>query len=275
VRALRLIVASVRDFGLVETVDRLPMYLLSPLTRRRLERRRLELLSADGFDDAHGTDTAAILSGIARGPAVSRSGHVLSPYETSSESAIRMPLDSLALDASRFTFVDLGCGKGKPLMVAASYGFRRLVGVDISAACIEVARRNLARYGPEKIDQSRVELVLQDAEDFEFPPEPLVVYLFNPFSGAVLERVVARLERSLTDQPRQAAIVYLNPTAAGPIVRSELFERIPTIADRMPLAAEGVPPYQRAAVFVTTFEGGTWCRHEGSRPGPFAARAGG
>ena len=55
-----------------------------------------------------------------------------------------MPLDSLAIDASRFTFVDLGCGKGKPLMVAASYGFRRLVGVDISAECIAIARRNIA-----------------------------------------------------------------------------------------------------------------------------------
>lgn len=264
-RTLRLLVASVRDFGLIDTLDRLPMVLLTPLTRPRLRRRKLAHLSRDGFDEAHGTDTAAILVGAELGPGVNQGGHVVPRYETTSEAAIRLPLDSLALDASRFTFIDLGCGKGRPLMVAASYGFRRLVGVDISPACIAVARRNIERHGPERIDPSRVDLAVRDAQDFVFPDGPLVVYLFNPFPRPVLEQVLANLERSLTERPRQAAIVYLNPAAAGPISRSALFERTPTIADRMPMAAEGVPPYERAAVFVTRFEGGEWVRREGSR----------
>jgi hypothetical protein len=107
------------------------------------------------------------------------------------------------------------------------------------------------RYGPERIDPARVELAVGDAEDFAFPREPLVVYLYNPFPGAVLERVVANLEASLREQPREAVIVYVNPHALSAITRSELFERAPTIADRMPMAAEGAPGYERAAVFVT------------------------
>ena len=130
-------------------------------------------------------------SGRELGPSVTRGGHLVIPYETTSEAAIRLPLDSLGLDFDEFVFLDLGCGKGKPLLVAATYPFRRLVGVDISPACIAVARRNLARYGPERIDPARVELRVGDAEDVEFPAEPLVLYLYNPFPGAVLERVVA------------------------------------------------------------------------------------
>ena len=247
---LKLLVASVRDFGLADTLDRLPAYALAPFTRSRLRRRKLAQLSGDGFDEAHGTDTAAILLGGERGPSVSDGGHVVSRYETSSETAIRLALDSLAVDHSRFTFVDMGCGKGKPLMVAASYGFRRLVGVDLSPACIEAARRNIARYGPEPIDASRIELRVEDAEAFEFPDDPLVVYLYNPFPQAVLERVVVRLGESLTRNPREVAIVYMNPTAAAVVARSVLFVRVPTIADRLPLAARDVPAYQRAAVFV-------------------------
>jgi SAM-dependent methyltransferase len=242
--------ASRRDVGLRATLDQLPFLLLSPVALRRLKRRKLEELSRDGFDALHGTDTAGILVGRELGPCVTRDGHLVIPYETTSEAAIRLPLDGLGLDLSDFTFVDLGCGKGKPLLVAASYPFRRLVGVDISPVCVGAARRNLARYGPEPVDPARIELLVGDAADYAFPPEPLVVYLYNPFPGAVLERVVANLERSLLTRPRPAAVIYVNPHALAPLARSELFERVPTIADRMPAAAQGAAPHERAAVFV-------------------------
>jgi SAM-dependent methyltransferase len=250
-RPTRLLAASIRDLGLAATLEGLPLLLFSPLTMRRLKRRKLRESSRDGFDAAHGTDTAAVLVGRELGPGVTRDGHLVIHYETTSAAAIRMPLDSLGVDFSEFVFIDLGCGKGKPLMVAATYPFRRLIGVDVSPACIEVARRNLARYGPEKIDPARIELLTLDAEDFEFPGDPMVIYLFNPFPGRVLEEVVAKLERSLREQPRQALIIYVNPHALAAITRSELFERTATIADRMPMAAEGAPSYERAAVFVT------------------------
>ena len=250
-RTLRLLAASARDLGIAATIDQLPGLLLTPLTVRRLKRRKLAELSRDGFDAAHGTDTAGVLAGRELGPCVTRAGHIVIPYETTSEAAIRLPLDGLAADFREAVFIDLGCGKGKPLMVAASYPFRRLIGVDVSPACIAVARRNLAGYGPERIDPARVELRVQDAQDFRFPEEPLVVYLYNPFPGAVLERVVANLEASLRERPREAAVVYVNPHALSALTRSELFQRVPTIADRVPLAAEGAAAYERAAVFVT------------------------
>ncbi|HZL64192.1 MAG TPA: class I SAM-dependent methyltransferase [Thermoleophilia bacterium] len=250
-RSLRLIAASIRDFGVVATLDELPMYLLSPLTTRRLRRRKLKRLSQDGFDEAHGTDTAEILVGRELGPGVTPGGHLVSRYETTSAAAIKSALDSLDMDLSDFTFVDLGCGKGKPLMIASSYPFRRLVGVDISPACIDVARRNLGAYGPEEIDPSRVELLTMDVEDFTFPDDPVVLYLFNPFPPRLMERVMEKLEGSLAVKPRQAAIVYVNPKAIAAVRKSGLFVRVPTIADRMPMVADGLPPYETAAVFVT------------------------
>ncbi len=250
-RALSHFTASVRDLGLKATFAQLPAAAAAPLTLRRLKRRKFEELSRDGFDAAHGTDTAAVLVGRELGPAVTRGGHLVIHYETTSEEAIRMPLDSLSAGLAGCTFVDLGCGKGKPLLVAASYPFRRLVGVDISPACVKIARRNVARYGPERIDPARVELRVGEAEEFEFPPGPLVVYLYNPFPGAVLERVVAHLEASLREWPRACAVVYVNPHALEALAASELFERTPTIVDRMPSAARGSASYERAAVFVT------------------------
>ena len=244
--------AEVRDLGVSTALRDLPLLLVAPLTLRRLRRRKLEELSADGFDAAHGTDTAAVLVGRELGPCVTRDGHLVVHYETTSEAAIRAPLDCVAahLDLAACTFVDLGCGKGKPLLVAATYPFRRLGGVDISPACIAVARRNLARYRPQAVDRSRVELLTMDAEDYVFPGEPLVVYLFNPFPGAVLERVVASLEASLRERPRPAAVVYVNPHDLRPLTESPLFARVPVAADVMPAAGEGLRQYERAALFV-------------------------
>jgi SAM-dependent methyltransferase len=259
----RFLIASVRDLGVKATLAQLPAVALAPLTLRRLKRRKLAELSRDGFDAAHGTDTAAVLAGRELGPVVTRGGHLVVHYETTSEAAIRLPLDSLGVDLSRFTFVDLGCGKGKPLLVAATYPFRRLVGVDISPACVAVARRNVARYGPEPVDPARIEIVLGDAQDLVFPPEPLVVYLFNPFPGAVLERVVARLEASLRERPRPCALIYVNPHALAAVTACRSFERLATIADRMPAAAQGSAPHERASVFVTR----GWQGREGSGVG--------
>lgn len=250
-RGLSLLAAAARDLGPARTLARLPSLAVLRLTLRRLERRKLAELSRDGFDAAHGTDTAAVLAGRALGPAVTRSGHLVIHYETTSEAAIRLPLDGLAADFTGFTFVDLGCGKGKPLLVAASYPFRRLAGVDISSACVAAARRNFERYGPARIDPARVDLRVQEAEDFVFPPGPLVVYLYNPFPGAVLERVAANLEASLREEPRPCAVVYVNPHALTALTGCELLRRVPTIADRLPAAAEGMPAHERAAVFVT------------------------
>lgn len=39
-RTLRLLAASIRDFGLIATLDGLPLDLLSPLTTQRLKRRK-------------------------------------------------------------------------------------------------------------------------------------------------------------------------------------------------------------------------------------------
>ena len=251
-RLARVFAAEVRDLGVTAALRDAPRLLTAPLTLRRLRRRKLAELSADGFDAAHGTDTAAVLAGRELGPCVTRDGHLVVHYETTSEAAVRAPLDCLAArqDLAACTFVDLGCGKGKPLLVAATYPFRRLVGVDISPACVAVARRNLARYRPQPVDPSRVELLTLDAEDFVFPDEPLVVYLFNPFPGAVLERVVAHLEASLRERPRPAAVAYVNPHTLAPLVASPLFARIALPGDTMPAAAEGLRPCERAAVFV-------------------------
>ena len=110
-----------------------------------------------------------------------------------------------------FSFVDLGSGKGRTLLMASDYPFRRIVGVEIVPELHRVAMDNIRRYRSDTQKCFAVQSVCGDARDFQFPPAPTVLFLFNPLPEAGLRTVVAALEKSLREQPRQVFVVYHNP----------------------------------------------------------------
>ena len=123
-------------------------------------------------------------------------------------------LDRLSItDPAQFAFVDLGCGKGRTLVVAAEHGFRPVIGVELDLRLTGIARRNIRWYAFAAAAQSRqcpITVVNSDAVAYEFPTVPTVVFLFNPFGADTLGAVVANLERSLTAAPRRLVVAYFN-----------------------------------------------------------------
>lgn len=107
-------------------------------------------------------------------------------------------------------FVDYGSGKGRVLIMAAEYPFRRIVGVEISPELHAVARVNLARCA-DRLRCQDIELWTGSAADFPVPTDASVVYLYNPFHGRVLRTVLAGLRASLDAHPRRLRLVYNNP----------------------------------------------------------------
>ena len=54
-----------------------------------------------------------------------------SPYQPTDAALFQEMMASLPIDFSEFTFMDLGSGKGRTLLMASEYPFRRIVGVEI------------------------------------------------------------------------------------------------------------------------------------------------
>jgi SAM-dependent methyltransferase len=134
-----------------------------------------------------------------------------SPYQPTEPALFHEMLQALAIDFTGFTFVDLGSGKGRTLLMAAEYPFRRIVGIELLPALHRVACENLRKYASERQKWHALEARCGDAKQFEFPEEPLVLYLFNPLPEAGLEVVLRNLERSLREYPRRAFVLYHNP----------------------------------------------------------------
>jgi SAM-dependent methyltransferase len=208
---LRVFSQSVRDVGLRETARRIPRYLRTKAQE-----------DADGFDQALGTETSRIVSTTELcGVGPHQDDAVL--YWPTRPPELAQIMEAVGdVDHRAFVFVDLGCGKGRVLLLAARLPFRRVIGVDFSPALAEVARQNVALCS----DRERcgaVEVICADAAEFALPEEDLMLYLFNPFGPRVLGKVLDGLKASLAARPRRAFLLY-NNCVHGDLVASAGFK---------------------------------------------------
>lgn len=132
-------------------------------------------------------------------------------YQPSDPALFHASIRGLDIDYSQFEFIDLGSGKGRTLLMASEYPFQRIAGVEAVAALHRVAVENIQRYKSETQRCFALESLCQDARDFQFPPAPLVVFLFNPLPEAGLRAVMVNLRASLRMHPRPLYVVYHNP----------------------------------------------------------------
>lgn len=110
-----------------------------------------------------------------------------------------------------FLFIDLGSGKGRALLLASEFPFRRIVGVEFSPELVDVSRRNIQNYRSETQRCRDISVICEDAATFRFPNEPIVLFLYNPFDQHVMGRVVENIYRSLGDCMREFIVLYAMP----------------------------------------------------------------
>jgi 16S rRNA G966 N2-methylase RsmD len=120
---------------------------------------------------------------------------------------------NLQPDTDNYTFIDLGCGKGRMLLIAAQNGFQKIIGVEFASELVAVARENIRKMALENIT-----VINADAIEFVFPPGNLVVYMYNPFQNKVLRPVLENLRRQLSGV---LYIIYRNPRCAALLQNSE------------------------------------------------------
>ena len=137
-------------------------------------------------------------------------------YEPSSWLALRRVLSQRDVTAQD-VFIDFGCGKGRILVQAAKYPFRKIIGVELSTELIAIARRNLERVLPALLCRN-IELVNKDVLHYEIPDEVTIAYFYNPFEGEIFAAVVDKLVASIRRRPRVLRIIYCSPREEGTLL---------------------------------------------------------
>jgi SAM-dependent methyltransferase len=111
---------------------------------------------------------------------------------------------------SQFTFIDIGAGKGRALLLASEFAFRRIIGIELLPELAKVARENVREFEQRGL-RSGIEIICEDATNFAFPVGPAVVFLFNPLPQSSLRSFLANLERWIRHNSYPVYVIYANP----------------------------------------------------------------
>ena len=187
----------------------------------RLAPRKSEAASVQAphpFDTEHGVDTSGLLTAVdlASGNpndllGTGYSGTPPSRYRAVMEHWIAAPPER---PVSVYSFIDIGSGKGRAIMLATTYPFAEIIGVEMNASLVQVARANLEKWHASNPSASPTRVVCQNALQFDFPATPCLVYLYNPFAEPILKQLIERLEQSFRANPRPLDVLYCNPVSA-------------------------------------------------------------
>jgi SAM-dependent methyltransferase len=207
--------------GFAPTLKRFLAEVLQFLRDSTPLRRRSRWGDADYDWDFRVDTTSATVGWRARLLGVIHSG-----YQPTEPALFHEMLRALAIHHPDFTFVDLGSGKGRALLMASDYPFRRILGVELLPELDRVARQNIRRYNGDSQRCLALASICGDARNFIFPPEPTVLYLFNALPERVLVAVMANLERSLQQHPRAVYVLYHHPLLERVLLRRTTWKRI-------------------------------------------------
>jgi len=117
------------------------------------------------------------------------------------------------------SFIDIGCGKGRVLLLAAEYGFEEVKGVEFSSHLTEIANKNIATYKAQFSSITFFDVINIDAADYKFDNIEDVFFLYNPFDEVILKKVLDNICESLKQYNRRVWMIYANA------VHRELIEK--------------------------------------------------
>lgn len=158
---------------------------------------------ADDFDEKTGLETAERVK-IHKLDSVNGNYVHAQGYAPVSPAALTEAIRAIPDDVTKYTFVDLGCGKGRALFVASTFGIQRLIGVEISPTLARIAQKNAAKWQ----NGSKIEIICGDASEWAWPEENLIVFLYNPFDSTILSKVLDNLCKSMLVMPRDIWVIY-------------------------------------------------------------------
>ena len=109
-------------------------------------------------------------------------------------------------------FLDYGSGMGRALYFAHKYNFKKYVGVEFAEEFCNKSNHFFKTQGIRDI-----KIIHADASEYRVDDDINIFYLFNPFVGHVLNKVLDNIDLSFSRSNRTILIIYLNPICKNDI----------------------------------------------------------
>jgi hypothetical protein len=134
-------------------------------------------------------------------------------------------INCIRIRHEEFFFIDFGSGMGRALLLASDFPFKKIIGIEFSRRLHQTAMENICKYQSEYQKCRNIEPICMDATQYMIPGEKAVFFLYNPFKGAVMAKVLDNIQKSLEESPREAFILYYNPVCLE-LFNGSAFEKL-------------------------------------------------
>jgi SAM-dependent methyltransferase len=123
----------------------------------------------------------------------------------------RAMLEASPFRLADYAFVDIGCGKGRVVLLATESAFREVIGVELNPQLASMARRNLNRWRRRRRACHNVRILHGDALSFPLPDGPVVLFFFNSFEEQMVRMWLDKLVEAAATRSAPIDVIYLHP----------------------------------------------------------------
>jgi SAM-dependent methyltransferase len=213
-------------------------------------KRSMSLAPVIPFDIEYGINTSGALPGFVLNldyPLTKTTARL--GYAGVQPSSLREALKVVS-HHSDATFVDLGCGKGRALVLASEFPFRSITGVELTPELAKTAAENARVIARDFPDRTPITVAQGNALDYALPDGRLVIFLFNPFEADVVADLLAKIETALVTRGNSICVIYVNPVCSTIFDASTMLTR--TYAEAIPSEPgdTGSNPYTYETVVI-------------------------
>jgi SAM-dependent methyltransferase len=186
------------------------------------------------FDQVHGTDTSGLVPARDLVTGHPNDEHVTAYYGVA-PSILRSLVHrwretSPPQHITDYTFLDLGAGKGRAVLLASEFAFREVIGVELNPAMTVIAEANVALWRSAHVTDptasaiAPISIVQDDALNLPLPAVPTLIFLFHPFEDPVLKMLLRRIEAAFVGHPGELDILYVNAEHGAVLNRHPAFK---------------------------------------------------
>lgn len=129
-------------------------------------------------------------------------------YEPTPIKVIRSIFSNIKLNYNETTFIDFGSGKGRVLLLASEYDFKKIIGVELSLQLHNIAMENINKWRSIKKKCCDIVSINVNAVEFELPDGPLVLFFFTPFLGPIFGEIVSKINDKIKNNNCCITIIY-------------------------------------------------------------------
>ena len=194
------------------------------------------------FDLQHGVDTSGLIGGRRLSSGRTHDRHITAYWGTAPSAFLDViarwndSLTNSPYSARDYVFIDIGCGKGRAVMLASDHPFHQVVGVELHPALVSVAQKNLIKWKAFAHACNDIVVLNADALEFAFPDSQVLLYVFNPFDAHLTQLLLDRIQAVSLTRSADIDIIYMTPEHA------HLFTLVPNLQllsqGRLPLTPE-------------------------------------